>query len=54
MDLARGPSHDAFDRSIDVQVSRLRHKLEDDPRQPLIIRTIRRGGYVFTQPVIRE
>ncbi|WP_173578607.1 response regulator [Acetobacter fallax] len=53
MDLARGPSHTAYDRSIDVQVSRLRHKLEDDPKNPDIIRTIRNGGYMFTPAVTR-
>lgn len=54
LDLAHGPSHDAFDRSIDVQVSRLRHKLEEDPKNPTIIRTVRQGGYVFTQAVTRR
>lgn len=54
LDFARGPTHDAFDRSIDVQVSRLRHKLEDDPKSPAIIRTVRQGGYVFTQAVTRK
>lgn len=51
LDLARGPLHEAFDRSIDVQVSRLRHKLEVDPKNPTIIRTVRQGGYVFTPAV---
>lgn len=36
-----------FDRSIDIQVSRLRQKLEDDPKNPKFIRTVRGGGYVF-------
>ncbi|GAA4480301.1 response regulator [Gluconacetobacter asukensis] len=53
MDLARGPSHAAYDRSIDVQVSRLRHKLEDDPKNPEIIRTVRNGGYMFASAVTR-
>lgn len=48
---ARGLSYAAydapFDRTIDVQVSRLRRKLEDDPKNPSIIRTIRNGGYMF-------
>ncbi len=39
------------DRTIDVQVSRLRRKLEDDPKNPSIIRTIRNGGYMFTLKV---
>jgi DNA-binding response OmpR family regulator len=42
---------DVFDRSIDVQVLRLRRKLEADPAAPSIIRTERGIGYVFTLPV---
>jgi DNA-binding response OmpR family regulator len=42
---------DLFDRSIDVQVLRLRRKLEADPNSPSIIRTERGIGYVFTLPV---
>lgn len=42
-----------FDRSIDVQVSRLRQKLEDDPKNPKIIKTVRGGGYMFASPVKR-
>jgi DNA-binding response OmpR family regulator len=44
---------DVFDRSIDVQVLRLRRKLEGDPSTPSIIRTERGVGYVFTLPVER-
>jgi two-component system, OmpR family, response regulator len=51
LDLARGRSSAAFDRSIDVQVSRLRRKIEADPREPAIIKTIRSGGYLFTSQV---
>lgn len=40
-----------FDRSIDVTLSRLRRKLQDDSRQPKIIKTIHRGGYLFALPV---
>lgn len=54
MDLARGESHAAFDRSIDVQVSRLRRKLEDTPKSPEVIRTIRNGGYILMVPVSRS
>jgi two-component system OmpR family response regulator len=43
---------DVFDRSIDVQVLRLRRKLEADPSSPSIIRTERGVGYVFTLPVM--
>ncbi|HYZ34203.1 MAG TPA: response regulator [Crenalkalicoccus sp.] len=53
LDLARGHSHAAFDRSIDVQVSRLRRKLEPDPKTPAMIRTVRNGGYIFTPAVSR-
>ncbi|MFT9381813.1 MAG: response regulator [Gluconobacter sp.] len=53
MDMARGPDHAAFDRSIDVQVSRLRHKLEEDPKNPTLIRTVRNGGYIFSTTVAR-
>jgi two-component system OmpR family response regulator len=44
---------DIFDRSIDVQILRLRRKLEVDPSAPQIIRTERGVGYVFTMPVER-
>lgn len=51
--LARGQGHEAFDRSIDVQVSRLRRKVERDSRNPTIIRTVRNGGYMLACPVER-
>ena len=54
IDLARGPAHEAFDRSIDVQISRLRRKIEVDASDPQIIRTIRNGGYMFTAEVARR
>jgi two-component system OmpR family response regulator len=47
MDLARGRSIDTFERSIDLLVSRLRTKLDDDPREPRHIRTVRGVGYLF-------
>jgi two-component system, OmpR family, response regulator len=53
LDLARGTSHAAYDRSIDVQVSRLRRKLKSDAKNPSIIQTIRNGGYIFTPTVHR-
>ena len=40
-----------FDRAIDVQVSRLRHRLREDAKEPAIIRTVRGEGYVFTAHV---
>ena len=53
IDLTHGQGHDAFDRSIDVQVSRLRRKIEPDCKRPDLIRTVRNGGYLFTAPVTR-
>jgi DNA-binding response OmpR family regulator len=47
MDETRGIDWEAYDRSIDILVSRLRQKLGDDPRQPNFIRTIRGVGYSF-------
>lgn len=40
-----------FDRRIDVQISRLRQKIEIDAKKPVLIKTIRNGGYMFTAPV---
>ena len=40
-----------FDRAIDVQVSRLRHRLRDDAKEPAIIKTVRGQGYVFAAHV---
>jgi two-component system OmpR family response regulator len=51
LDLARGESHEAYDRSIDVQVSRLRRKLETDGDSEPLIRTLRNAGYLFTATV---
>lgn len=47
MDEARGRGLEAFERSIDLLVSRLRYKLGDDPRQPRLIQTVRGQGYLF-------
>jgi two-component system response regulator RstA len=47
LELAKGTAEDAFDRSIDVRISRLRQKLGDDPRHPVILRTIRGIGYML-------
>ncbi|MBN1780864.1 response regulator transcription factor [bacterium] len=47
MDALRGLEWSAFDRSVDVLISRLRHKLNDDPRNPHWIRTIHGSGYKF-------
>jgi len=54
LDLARGRASLAVDRSIDVQVMRLRRKIELDPRQPQIIKTVRNGGYLLAASVEPE
>jgi two-component system OmpR family response regulator len=51
LDLARGRAAAAFDRSIDTQISRLRKKLERDPAEPRVIKTVWGGGYMFAVPV---
>jgi two-component system OmpR family response regulator len=53
LELARGPDSDAFDRAIDVQISRLRRKLDDGGGGQDLIRTIRNEGYMFTAKVKR-
>jgi DNA-binding response OmpR family regulator len=50
MDTLRGQEHEAFDRSIDVHVSKLRAKLEKDPRAPRYIKTVRGVGYALVRP----
>ncbi len=51
LDLARGRDAAPFDRSIDVQVSRIRRKIEADPKAPAMIITVRGDGYMFTPDV---
>jgi|SRR5579859_1367258 len=51
LDLARNRASGPFDRTIDVQVGRLRKKLEDDPQNPSLIKTVRGSGYIFTASV---
>jgi two-component system OmpR family response regulator len=51
LDLTRGREAAPFDRSIDVQVSRLRRKIETDPAKPELIKTVRNGGYVLAVAV---
>ena len=53
LDFARGPDTEAYDRAIDVQISRLRKKLEDGAGGQELIRTIRNEGYMFTAKVSR-
>ncbi len=53
LDMAKGRSAIPFDRSIDVQVGRLRKKIEPDYREPTLIKTVRGGGYMLTAEVER-
>lgn len=48
MDLTHGRNLEAFDRTIDAQIARLRKKIERDPKQPTLIKSVRGVGYVFT------
>jgi len=52
LDLSRGRSANIFDRSIDVQISRLRRKIEPDPKEPTLIKTVRSGGYILAANVV--
>ena len=49
MDLVKGEALEAFDRSIDVQISRIRQAIEDDPKKPRRVITVRGSGYVFAK-----
>lgn len=46
-ELTRESDYDSFDRAVDIQIGRLRKKLNDDPKEPLYIKTIRGVGYMF-------
>jgi two-component system, OmpR family, response regulator len=48
LDLANARDPDAFDRAIDVRITRIRRKIEPDPDHPRVIRTVRGAGYVFS------
>ncbi len=54
LDFTRGKSSAGMDRSIDIQVSRLRRKIERDPKDPALIQTVRSGGYIFSAEVTFE
>jgi two-component system OmpR family response regulator len=54
MDLMQGRETEPFERSIDVQVSRLRRRLGDDAREQGIIKTVRNEGYVLAADVEME
>jgi two-component system OmpR family response regulator len=48
IELSGGNREESFERSIDVHVSRLRHKLGDDPRRPRLLKTVRGAGYILS------
>lgn len=54
LNIMHGRDADPFDRSIDIQISRLRQKLREDARTPQIIKTVRNGGYVLAVSVSAE
>jgi len=51
LEATRGRESGPFDRTIDVQVGRLRRKIEADPEHPQIIKSVRGAGYLFVPPV---
>jgi DNA-binding response OmpR family regulator len=50
MDALKGEEYDNVDRSIDVHISRIRQAIEEDPKQPRFVQTVRGAGYVLTPP----
>ena len=54
LDLVQGREAQLFDRAVDNQVSRLRRKIEADPKEPSLIQTVRGGGYMLAADVVRE
>ena len=50
LDLAHRGDSDPFDRSIDIRVTRIRKKIEADPANPVVIKTVRGAGYMFVPP----
>ncbi|MBF0168168.1 MAG: response regulator [Alphaproteobacteria bacterium] len=54
LDLTKGRLAGPFDRSIDIQISRIRKKIELDAKEPELIKTVRGGGYVLTASVERS
>ncbi|CAA6606156.1 DNA-binding response regulator in two-component regulatory system with EnvZ [Rhodospirillaceae bacterium LM-1] len=54
LDLTRGRMAGPYDRSVDIQISRIRKKIEQDAKEPDLIKTVRGGGYVLSCPVQRN
>jgi two-component system OmpR family response regulator len=53
INMTHGPTTGPFERSIDVLISRLRQKIEADPKKPAFIQTVRSEGYIFSTHVAR-
>ena len=53
INLTHGPTAGPFERSIDTLISRLRQKMETDPKSPKLIQTVRSEGYIFSTQVSR-
>ena len=51
IDLTQGRAAHPFERSVDILVSRLRQKMEQNPKVPVLFQTIRSGGYMFSPEV---
>ena len=54
INMTHGPTAGPFERSIDVLISRLRQKIENDPKSPTMIQTVRSEGYMLSAPVSRS
>ena len=54
MDVTHGAGWHAYERTIDAQISRLRKKLEADPKKPKLLKSVHGDGYVFTATVSRQ
>ena len=54
LDLAQARDSEAFDRAIDVRITRIRRKIEPDPAHPRVIRTVRGAGYVFSPEAVEH
>ena len=54
LDLAQARDAEAFDRAIDVRITRIRRKIEPDPSRPRVIKTVRGAGYVFSPEAVES
>ena len=54
MELVKGREWEAYDRAVDTMIVRLRKKIESDPGEPALIKTVRGAGYVFAVPVTKN